>query len=159
MRKRIFHRIEVNTKEPSVSSSPLPLPLSPPHPSALSLPPPDSSSGLLSHREKTPVRTRRPQSPNDVFFIEFFILTTVQSHSTVRFAPRRLPKLCLGLPAPPRPSPHTRQHNTMQAISCSNTLAAPKVCARNLSARRTVKALAPRCVPASLSAAIGPDFS
>lgn len=34
----------------------------------------------------------------------------------------------------------------MQAISASNTLAAPKVVARNLSARRTVKALAPRCV-------------
>jgi hypothetical protein len=34
----------------------------------------------------------------------------------------------------------------MQAITASNTLAAPKVAARNLGARRTVKALAPRCV-------------
>ena len=42
---------------------------------------------------------------------------------------------------------HTRQHVIMQAITASNTLAAPKVAARSLSTRRTVKALAPRCVP------------
>jgi len=35
---------------------------------------------------------------------------------------------------------------TMQAITASNTLAAPKVAVRSLSARRTVKALAPRPV-------------
>ena len=35
----------------------------------------------------------------------------------------------------------------MQAITASNTLAAPKVAVRNLGARRTVNALAPRCVP------------
>jgi hypothetical protein len=35
----------------------------------------------------------------------------------------------------------------MQAITASQTfIAAPKAAARNLSARRTTKALAPRCV-------------
>ena len=54
---------------------------------------------------------------------------------------------CAGAARAATVTKHTRQHVTMQAITASNTLAAPKVAVRSLSARRTVKALAPRCVP------------
>ena len=53
---------------------------------------------------------------------------------------------CAGAARAATRTAHTRQHVIMQAITASNTLAAPKVAARNLGARRTVKALAPRCV-------------
>lgn len=108
----------------------------------------------------TRAKNERPFFSEPSFVIESkcpFSLKKIRIQRKIRQSERSPPSIfaslhvdsgdCAGAARAATVTKHTRQHVTMQAITASNTLAAPKVAVRSLSARRTVKALAPRCVP------------